>query len=315
MSVEVGYGEVTVSGPRGTLTQAYHPDVTVRVEEGEILVERLSERKFHHSLHGLTRSLIANAVVGVTDGYTRTLELMGVGYRVQTSGDGVVLNVGYSHPVEIHPPEGVTMEVEATTGSTCAASTNRKWVSWRRGCGESGHPTPTRKRGYATRGSCCGSNRASPPPARRSNGSSNQQFESARPTGGVPGNFGAGMPKDRNARHLRKVRQMRVRKKVSGTPERPRLSVFRSLKHIYAQVIDDSSGRTIVSASSQESSLAGVDGSLGPKTAVSGLVGKALAERALAAGVTQVVFDRGGCKYHGRVKALAEGSREAGLRF
>ena len=112
VNIEVGYGEVTVSGPRGTLTQAYHPDVRVIVEEGQIVVERLSERKFHHALHGLTRSLIANAVTGVTDGYTRTLELMGVGYRVQVAGDGVILNVGYSHPVEIHPPDGVTMEVE-----------------------------------------------------------------------------------------------------------------------------------------------------------------------------------------------------------
>ena len=112
VSVDIGYGEITVSGPRGTLTQTYHPDVVVRVGEGEVIVERLSERKFHHSLHGLTRSLIANAVTGVTDGYTRTMELMGVGYRVQASGDGIVLNVGYSHTVEIHPPEGVTMEVE-----------------------------------------------------------------------------------------------------------------------------------------------------------------------------------------------------------
>ena len=112
VQVAVGYGEVTVTGPRGVLTQAYHPDVVVKVEDGQILVERLTERKFHHSLHGLTRSLVANAVVGVTDGYTRTLELMGVGYRVQAAGDGVILNVGYSHPVEIHPPEGVTMTVE-----------------------------------------------------------------------------------------------------------------------------------------------------------------------------------------------------------
>jgi large subunit ribosomal protein L6 len=112
VSIDIGYGEVTVSGPRGTLTQTYHPDVVVRLEDNEIVVERMSERKFHHSLHGLTRSLVANAVTGVTDGYTRTLELMGVGYRVQVAGDGVVLNVGYSHPVEIHPPDGVTMEVE-----------------------------------------------------------------------------------------------------------------------------------------------------------------------------------------------------------
>ena len=112
VDVQVGYGEVTVKGPQGTMTQTYHPDVKVMVEDGAIIVERMSERKFHHALHGLTRSLIANAVQGVSEGYTRTLELMGVGYRVQQAGDGIVLFVGYSHQVEMHPPDGVTMEVE-----------------------------------------------------------------------------------------------------------------------------------------------------------------------------------------------------------
>ena len=112
VDVQVGYGEVTVKGPQGTMTQTYHPDVKVVVEDGAIIVERMSERKFHHALHGLTRSLIANAVQGVSEGYTRTLELMGVGYRVQQAGDGIVLFVGYSHQVEMHPPDGVTMEVE-----------------------------------------------------------------------------------------------------------------------------------------------------------------------------------------------------------
>ena len=112
VEVSTEYGQVTVKGPLGTLIQKYHPDVTVKVEEGAVLVERLSERKFHHSLHGLTRSLIANAITGVTEGYTKTLELMGVGYRVQQSDDGIILNVGYSHQVELHPQEGVTMEVE-----------------------------------------------------------------------------------------------------------------------------------------------------------------------------------------------------------
>lgn len=123
------------------------------------------------------------------------------------------------------------------------------------------------------------------------------------------------MPKDKNARRLRRVRQARVRKKVTGTPDRPRLSVFRSLKHIYAQVIDDTTGRTIVAASSQEAVKGNAEAEAGTKTDVSAVVGKALAERALAAGVKQVVFDRGGCKYHGRVKALADGSREGGLQF
>ena len=123
------------------------------------------------------------------------------------------------------------------------------------------------------------------------------------------------MPKDKNSRHLRRVRQARVRKKVSGTPDRPRLSVFRSLKHIYAQVIDDTTGRTIAAASSQEALKSDAAEDTGTKTDVSAAVGKALADRALAAGVTRVVFDRGGCKYHGRVKALADGSREGGLQF
>jgi large subunit ribosomal protein L6 len=112
VEVEIKYGGVTVKGPRGTLTQNYHPEVNVKIDGGVVVVERFSERKFHHALHGLTRSLIANAIIGVTEGYTKTLELMGVGYRVQQAGDGIILLVGYSHPVEVHPPEGVTMEVE-----------------------------------------------------------------------------------------------------------------------------------------------------------------------------------------------------------
>jgi large subunit ribosomal protein L18 len=123
------------------------------------------------------------------------------------------------------------------------------------------------------------------------------------------------MPRDRNAKHLRRVRQERIRKKVAGTPERPRLSVFRSLKHIYAQVIDDSTGRTIVSASSQEALKENGGNAITPKIAISTVVGTMVAQRALAEGVTKVVFDRGGCKYHGRVKALAEATREGGLEF
>ena len=112
VQVEILENGVTVTGPMGTLTQTYHPEVDVRLEEGEVVVERRSPRKFHHSLHGLTRSLISNAITGVTEGYTKTLELMGVGYRVQQTGDGITLSVGYSHVVEIQPIDGVTLEVE-----------------------------------------------------------------------------------------------------------------------------------------------------------------------------------------------------------
>jgi len=114
----------------------------------------------------------------------------------------------------------------------------------------------------------------------------------------------------------KKVRRARrkigLRKRINGTPERPRLTVFRSLKHIYAQVIDDVSGRTLASASDQ----AGKGGkAVKGKTGSAKSVGTTLAERAKKAGVTKVVFDRNGYIYHGRVKALADGAREGGLQF
>lgn len=122
------------------------------------------------------------------------------------------------------------------------------------------------------------------------------------------------MPKDKNARHLRKVRHIRLRNRVIGTSDRPRLTVYRSLQHIYAQVIDDTTGHTLAAASSVDA-VKESGQPITPKMAVSSVVGKIIAERAIAEGITQVVFDRGGCKYHGRVKALAEATREAGLIF
>jgi len=107
-------------------------------------------------------------------------------------------------------------------------------------------------------------------------------------------------------------RHQRVRVRISGTPEMPRLNVFRSLNHIYAQVIDDTVGHTLVAACSQD---AEVQDAAGTKTETARQVGKLVAQRALGRGIDRVVFDRGGYDYHGRVKALAEGAREAGLQF
>jgi large subunit ribosomal protein L18 len=104
--------------------------------------------------------------------------------------------------------------------------------------------------------------------------------------------------------------QMRIRKKISGTSGCPRISVFRSNSEIYAQVIDDVAGKTLASASSLE-----LKNAKGTKSELAGQVGKALAEKAKAAGIEKVVFDRGGYLYHGRVKALADGAREGGLKF
>ncbi|NLV49982.1 MAG: 50S ribosomal protein L18 [Clostridiales bacterium] len=114
---------------------------------------------------------------------------------------------------------------------------------------------------------------------------------------------------DTNGARLKRHR--RVRAKISGTPERPRLCVFRSLSHIYAQIIDDTNGNTIVSASSVEKDFGGSGGNC----EAAKKVGKIVAERALAKGIDTVIFDRGGYVYHGRVQNLAEGAREGGLKF
>ena len=112
VQVDLGYVQISVKGPKGALVLVLHPETRVALEDGTVVVERFSARKLHRSLHGLTRSLIANAITGVTQGYHRTLELMGVGYRAHQAGDGVVLSVGYSHQVEVKSLEGVTLTVE-----------------------------------------------------------------------------------------------------------------------------------------------------------------------------------------------------------
>ena len=109
---------------------------------------------------------------------------------------------------------------------------------------------------------------------------------------------------------VRRAVHKRIRRKVAGTAERPRLAIYRSLNHIYAQVIDDEAGRTIASASTTEKDLRGATGG---NVEAAARVGRAIAERALSAGISSVVFDRGGYVYHGRVKALTDAAREAGL--
>jgi large subunit ribosomal protein L18 len=118
----------------------------------------------------------------------------------------------------------------------------------------------------------------------------------------------------RSKNDTRKARQRRVRKKVSGTPSRPRLNVYRSLKNIYAQIIDDTTGTTLVSASSLDKEIAEKVSGTGNKEAAR-LVGKMIGEKAQAKGIESVVFDRAGYIYHGRVKEVGDGARESGLKF
>ncbi len=110
VQVQVQGDTVSVSGPKGGLQRTVHPDLGVTVQDGRILVSRQSDDRFHRALHGLTRALVANMVTGVTKGYQVELEIQGVGYRAQKQGQRLTLQVGFSHPVEITPPPGVTLE-------------------------------------------------------------------------------------------------------------------------------------------------------------------------------------------------------------
>jgi large subunit ribosomal protein L6 len=115
VSVEASPGSVKVKGPKGELTQVLSPDMKVSVDDGTVTVERPTDRGDHRALHGLTRSLIANMVEGVTEGFERRLEIQGVGYRAQLKGKSLEIALGYSHPVTVPAPEGIEFEVPQPT--------------------------------------------------------------------------------------------------------------------------------------------------------------------------------------------------------
>lgn len=113
VTVEVNGNKVTAKGPKGELTQEMHPDMIIEVECNEVLVKRPSEDKLHKSLHGLTRTLVHNMIVGVSEGYKKELDVVGVGYRVAMEGKKLVMNIGFSHTVDVEPVDGITIEAPA----------------------------------------------------------------------------------------------------------------------------------------------------------------------------------------------------------
>jgi large subunit ribosomal protein L6 len=114
--VEIEHNRVTVTGPKGTLVREFHPDMEIVREDGHLRVDRPTDQRHHRALHGLTRALLNNMVVGVTEGFQKQLEVQGVGYRAEMQPDGgLLLSLGFSHPVNIAPPEGIIFEVEPRT--------------------------------------------------------------------------------------------------------------------------------------------------------------------------------------------------------
>ncbi|MEQ8201687.1 MAG: 50S ribosomal protein L6 [Syntrophomonadaceae bacterium] len=118
VEVKIEDNIITVKGPKGLLSQSIPEDIIIEQQENELLVTRPSDAKRHRAMHGLTRALVANMVTGVTTGFEKKLEMVGVGYRAQMQGSKLVMNIGYSHPIEIDPPQGVEFEVPAVTRIT-----------------------------------------------------------------------------------------------------------------------------------------------------------------------------------------------------
>ena len=268
---------MSVKGPKGELSQSVSPSMRIEQSNGTLTVERPSDRGEHRALHGLTRTLVANMVEGVTTGFEKRLEIQGVGYRARLQGKALEMTLGYSHPVSISPPDGIEFEV----------------------------PQPTEVVVRGDRQAAGGRDRrprAEEAAAGALQGQGRPLLGRVRATEGREAGMSVLTKRQRRAR-----RRRRVRAKIRGTAQRPRLSVHRSNRGIFAQLIDDDAGRTVASVGWTEDELRGLDSMEQAKRA-----GATLAERAKAAGVETSVFDRSGYRYHGRVRALAEGAREGG---
>ena len=235
--------KVTVKGPKGTLERVLPAEMEIKLEGSEVVVSRPNDLKKMKSLHGLTRTLINNMVIGVSEGYEKKLEINGVGYRAQKQGKKLVLSLGYSHPVEMEDPEGLETVVDGTNIIVVK-----------------------------------------------------------------------GIDKEKVGQYAAEIRAKRSPDRFSGTAERPRLAVFRSNNHMYAQIIDDTVGKTLVSASTLDKDVK-AECEKTNNVEAAAVVGKVVAKKALEKGITTVVYDRGGFIYEGKIKALAEAAREAGLEF
>ena len=224
VDVTIDGSHVAVKGPRGSLERDLHPDMRVVLEDGEVRVERPSDERLHRSLHGLTRTLVANMVEGVTNGYEKRLEIVGVGYRAALKDADIELALGFSHPVDVAAPPGIEFEVPAP---------NRIVIRGHRQA--AGRPS--------------GGEHPQDPQARAVQGQGRALRGRVRAQEGRQGSEGSRVMQAAAKREGRVRRHARVRKKVSGTAERPRLAVYRSNRHIYAQLVDDAAARTLASAS------------------------------------------------------------------
>ena len=271
----------SAKGAKGSDSYVIPEGITAQVEGNEIILTAADDLRPTRAKHGLSRSIIASMVKGVHDGFEKRLLIVGTGYRAVAKGKGIEFSLGYSHTITVNPPEGITFELP-NANEVVVKGTDRSPLT----SASCALRNPTRARASSTRTSA----------------------SCARPERLVSDMSVKILGKGKKVARLR--RHARLRKKVVGTPERPRLVVTRSNRHMVAQIVDDTKGHTLVSASTLTAEFAGFEGT---KSEAAKKVGLLVAEKAKAAGIEQVVFDRGGNKYTGRVAAVADGAREGGL--
>ena len=283
---------VTVKGPKGELNFKFNDELEISVSATEVAVKRPNDTKEMKALHGTTRALLNNMVKGVSEGFKKQLEINGVGYRAALQGNKLVLSAGYSHNVEMEVPAGLKVELPKNTTIIISGIDKQLVGQFAAEIREVRKPEPYKGKGI----------KYSYETIRRKEGKTakKQQERSANMISKVSKNV------------TRQKRHLRIRQNVFGTAEKPRLNVFRSNKQIYAQIIDDETGKTLCSASSLDKEISVKNGS---NVNAATEVGTLVAKRALALKIEAVVFDRGGYLYHGRVKALADAARAAGLKF
>lgn len=128
VEIKIDGPQVGVKGPKGELNRSFHPDMSIGLADGQLRVSRPTDQRHHRALHGLTRALLSNMVVGVSEGFSKVLEIVGVGYRAEMEGDNLVLNLGFSHPVVIEPPAGVEFVIEPRTKRVTVSGIDKEVV-------------------------------------------------------------------------------------------------------------------------------------------------------------------------------------------
>ncbi len=284
VTVSVNGREVNVKGPKGELALTVAQPLEVSVEENQVLVTRPDDERESRSLHGLTRTLINNNIIGVTQGYSKGLEVVGTGYRVAQKGSSIEFALGFSHPVLIDPPAGITLTVEGNNKVTVSGIDKQAVGEAAANIRKIRKPEPYKGKVCGTRARSC----------------------AARPER-VVSDHGCQDKVCRSCSSSRAPSQEGRRHRAAPPPRRdafgaPRVRPGRGRQQ----------GPHVASASTLETDLRGFDGD---KTAKARKVGELVAERAKAVGVSDVVFDRGGNRYAGRVAAIADGAREGGLNL